>query len=114
MKKILILLFLGLMFAVTQAFDVGYSPDVGNEQSITYAQPVAIMPAAVFNYQFATTEVNAAVVITPASKTDPPNVTITAYHNPDYGLNFIYNLSQNIKESNRQINSILETARHVI
>ena len=114
MRKLLVLAIFSLTFAVTQAADRGYSPDVGFELSITQLQPVGIMPAMVADCQFVLPFVNE-IVLAPHNNTfvSIPIVNITAYHNPDYGLNK-YRLNLFYVTKNGDIGDYLVTTRHVI
>lgn len=122
MRKLLVLAIFGLLFAVTQAADRGYSPDVGYEFVITQAQPVVSMPVMVVDQQFVRfAQLSATQVITQSGtyiyyvvQRKPNDVTLTAYHNPDYGLCSKYSLNLLITKSNLQGENRLVTTRHVI
>ena len=127
MKKLLVLAIFGLLFAVAQAADRGFPPDVGYEFVITQAQPVVLMPVMVVDQQFvAFAQLSATQVITQSGTAISGNViyyvvqrktkdvNLTAYHNPDYGRCSTYNLSLLITKTNLQSANRLVTTRHVI
>lgn len=115
MRKLLVLAIFSLTFAVTQAADRGYSPDVGFELSITQLQPVGIMPAMVADCQFVLPFVNE-IVLAPHKNTfvSIPIGNIIAYHNPDYGRCNKYKMNLLIATEIGNNHNALVTTRHVI
>ena len=114
MKKLLVLAIFGLMFAVTQATDRGYFPDVGHELSVTQSQPAEIMPATVANCDFVLPEVNAILLIAQTKSIVELQTGIkTVYHNPDYGLNSTYKLNLDNVYGIQITDNRLVTTRHV-
>lgn len=114
MKKLLVLAIFGLMFAVTQATDRGYFPDVGYELGVTQSQPADIMPAAVVDCNFALPEVNAILLFAQTKSFVELQTDIkTVYHNPDYGLNSTYKLNLKSVSGIKITDNRLVTTRHV-
>lgn len=114
MKKLLVLAIFGLMFAVTQATDRGYFPDVGYELSVTQSQPTDIMAAAVVDCNFALPEVNAILLFAQTKSFVELQTGIkTVYHNPDYGLNSTCKLNLKSVSGIKITDNRLVTTRHV-
>mgnify|MGYP001810154232 CR=1 FL=1 len=115
MRKILILAIFGLMFAVTQASDTGYSPDVGYELSFTQAQTPVVMPAIMPCMQIELAQANSVMTYPPKNIIVCPNTEyICAYHNPDYGLKNKYKMNLLISMTTGNKQDELVTTRHVI
>ncbi len=122
MKKLLVLAFLGLLFAVTQAANRDYFPDVGYDLIITQDQPDVTMPVMVVDQQYVCfTQLSSTGVIDKSSMNiyfitnrKTKDVPITAYHNPDYGRNSKYNFNALITIGTPKCTNRLITTRHVI